>query len=301
MWWIDSVTQTKWAILTHIRKMPDRILTQVRQSVCDFITYYIRKFQSQNVMLPVLVKRSPNGWQDLGSIQRSAQFKRMVKMAKPTQARSQLSRQLSLLVAQAPNIPLEMGLYPWRFDAPFSELNWNSYGARKNMFQVLRSCIIPHTEKRMNLRSGYSIPSSSLVAHEDQEVWFFLNGPGGDKPLLQANGDALAELFGRKINLLHNASEGLINDLLECVTGKTGLNSGRTATSLCKLLEVELRQRNKVVLIAHSQGASISFHAIDKLAERLRKAGRDLSLLGKLELYTFGAACTDRTLPDRKS
>ena len=218
-------------------------------------------------------------------------------MAKPTQARSQLSRQLSLLVAQAPNIPLEMGLYPWRFDAPFSELNWNSYGARKNMFQVLRSCIIPHTEKRMNLRSGYSIPSSSLVAHEDQEVWFFLNGPGGDKPLLQANGDALAELFGRKINLLHNASEGLINDLLECVTGKTGLNSGRTATSLCKLLEVELRQRNKVVLIAHSQGASISFHAIDKLAERLRKAGRDLSLLGKLELYTFGAACTDRTLP----
>lgn len=218
-------------------------------------------------------------------------------MSKPTQTRTQLSRQLSLLAAQAPNIPLELGLYPWRFNAPFSELNWKSYGARKNLFQVLRSCIIPHTEKRMNLRSGYSIPSASLVAHEDQEAWFFVNGPGADKPLLQANGDALAELFGRKINLLHNASEGLVNDLLECVTGKTGLNSGRTATSLCKLLDVELRQRSKVVLIAHSQGASISFHAIDKLAERLRKAGRDLSLLSKLELYTFGAACTDRTLP----
>lgn len=219
-------------------------------------------------------------------------------MAKQHQARSHLSRQLSLLVAQAPNIPLEVGLYPWRFDAPFSELNWKSYGAPKNMLQVLRSCVIPRTEKRMNLRSGYSVPNTALVAHEDQEAWFFVNGPGADKPLLQANGDALAEIFGRKINLLHNVSEGLVNDLLECVTGKTGLHSSRTATSLCKLLEVELRQRNKVVLIAHSQGASIAFHAIDKLAERLRKAGRDLSLLRRLEFYTFGAAYSDRALPE---
>ncbi len=212
--------------------------------------------------------------------------------------KSTLSRQLSLLAAQAPNIPLELSLYPWRVSAPYSELNWKSYGARSNLLQVLRSCVVPHTEKRMNLRSGYAVPNTAVAANEDQEVWFFLNGPAADKRLLQVNGDALAELFGRKINLLYNASEGLVNDLLECVTGRTGLHSSRTATTLCKLLEAELRHRDKVVLIAHSQGASIAIHAMERLAERLRKSGRDEGMLEKLEFYSFGMASCEHTLPD---
>jgi hypothetical protein len=150
----------------------------------------------------------------------------------------------------------------------------------------------------MNLRCGYAVPNTALVAHEDQEVWFFMNGPGADKRLLQANGDALAELFGHKINLLYNASEGLVNDVLECVTGRTGLHSSRTATTLCKLLETELRHRRKVVLVAHSQGATIAMHAIERLAERLRKSGRDEDLLARLEFYSFGAGSSDHVLPE---
>jgi len=200
-----------------------------------------------------------------------------------------VSDQLKTLAANALYIPSDLTLAPWNIKAPFSELNWQSYASSKSVLNTIKHYLIPVKERRTNIRNGYVLPISG-ASIKDNESWFFINGLGSSRELSQLNGSALAELFGRKINLLFNASEGLLKDVSECLTGRLGENSQQVASSLCKLLESELRKRDKVVLIAHSQGGMISLTAAAKLVERIKQKPSGKALLSKLEIYTFGSA-----------
>ena len=183
-------------------------------------------------------------------------------------------------------IPTELALFPWNLKAPHSELSLKSYASRQGVFNTVKHCFVPLKVRRANIRHGFALPN----AHDpvrDNESWFFVNGLSASKELLQLNGDALANLFNRKINLLFNASEGLIKDVAECYSGALGDGSLQSASALSKLLEAELRCRDKVVLIAHSQGGAIAMYAARKLRERLIKNPQDSTLLAKLEVYTF--------------
>ena len=55
--------------------------------------------------------------------------------------------------------------------------------------------------------------------HEDEE-WFFLNGSCTTKDLHYANASHIADLFKRKINLLHNPTQRLLIDLLEWLVSR---------------------------------------------------------------------------------
>jgi len=189
-------------------------------------------------------------------------------------------------------IPTELALLPWNLSAPHSELSWQSYASGQGAVNTIKHCFVPVKVRRANIRHGFALPEAQSPI-KDNESWFFVNGLSGSKELLQLNGEALADLFNRKINLLFNASEGLVKDLAECYSGELGDGSLQSASALCKLLEAELRNRDKVVLIAHSQGGAIAMHAAKKLLERLAKGGGGADILSKLEVYTFAYAVPD--------
>jgi len=183
-------------------------------------------------------------------------------------------------------IPTELALLPWNVNAPHSELSWQSYASGNGVLNTIKHCFVPVKVRRANIRHGFALPDTRNFI-KDNESWFFVNGLSASKELLQLNGEALADLFNRKINLLFNASEGLVKDLAECYSGELGDGSLQSASALCKLLEAELRKRDKVVLIAHSQGVAIAMQAAKKLLERLTKGEGGTEALSKLEVYTF--------------
>jgi len=186
-------------------------------------------------------------------------------------------------------IPTELALLPWNLKAPHSELSLQSYASGKGAFNTVKHCFVPVKVRRANIRHGFALPEARSPI-KGNESWFFVNGLSASKELLQLNGEALADLFNRKINLLFNASEGLVKDIAECYSGQLGDGSLQSASALCKLLESELRNREKVVLIAHSQGGAIAIHAAKKLLERLTKGEHGTEILSKLEIYTFAYA-----------
>lgn len=189
-------------------------------------------------------------------------------------------------------IPTELALLPWNLSAPHSELSWQSYASGQGAFNTIKHCFVPVKVRRANIRHGFALPEARNHI-KDNESWFFVNGLSGSKELLQLNGEALADLFNRKINLLFNASEGLVKDLAECYSGELGDGSLQSASALCKLLRAELRNRDKVVLIAHSQGGAIAMYAAKKLLERLTKEKGGAEILAKLEIYTFAYAAPE--------
>lgn len=186
-------------------------------------------------------------------------------------------------------IPTELALLPWNLKAPHSELSIQSYASGKGVFNTVKHCFMPANVRRANIRHGFALPATRKHM-TDNESWFFVNGLSASKELLQLNGEALADIFDRKINLLFNASEGLVKDLAECYSGHLSDGSLQSASALCKLLESELQKRDKVVLIAHSQGGAIAIYAAKKLLECLTKRKQGTELLSKLEIYTFAYA-----------
>lgn len=183
-------------------------------------------------------------------------------------------------------IPTELALLPWNLKAPHSELSIQSYASGKGLLNTVKHCFVSAKVRRANIRHGFALPAGRNHI-KDNTSWFFVNGLSTSKELLQLNGEALADLFDRKINLLLNASEGLVKDIAECYSGQLGDGSLQSASALCKLLESELSKRDKVVLIAHSQGGAIAFYAAKKLYESLMKREQGAELLSKLEIYTF--------------
>ncbi len=186
-------------------------------------------------------------------------------------------------------------LSPMDVDAPYSELKKENYPSTMRFGSVIRSSLLPIYAP---FRGIPNLPSESPERStiDDRQKWFFLNGICTNKDVLHLNGKALAELFGRKIYLLHNPSDGIVLDLLECAVGRTMQPFSTLDESVAEILKEALKENDKVVLIAHSQGGIISARACRILAEQLG-ATDESALLKKLELYTFASAATSLEIP----
>jgi len=137
------------------------------------------------------------------------------------------------------------------------------------------------------------MPDISLVGSEyrfrnieKKEVWIEVNGICTDREFQETNGKHIAAIFQREIKLFWNPTQGLLFDLIECMMGRTFNGLTLVAKKLGMILEEELKRNDieKVVLIAHSQGAIIASNAIAKLIHHKVKE------IDKLEVYTFGSA-----------
>lgn len=194
------------------------------------------------------------------------------------------------------NLPYLAGvLSPIDRTAPWSEFQPGNYESAHHFAHAVRSAILPiYAPFRSVPHLPYEVPERGQPI-EDNQAWFFLNGICTDRSVLRLNGKALADLFNRRINLMHNPSDGFVLDLVECVFGRTMQIVSTLDNSVAYILEDALNRYSKVVLIAHSQGGIISTGALYQLAGRL--TGTRSMLLNKLEVYTFASAATELNLP----
>lgn len=194
------------------------------------------------------------------------------------------------------NLPYLAGvLSPLDRSAPWSEFQRGNYESAHHFAHAVRSAILPiYAPFRAVPHLPYEVPEHGQPI-EDNQAWFFLNGICTDRNVLRLNGKALADLFNRRINLMHNPSDGFVLDLVECVFGRTMQIVSTLDTSVAYILEDALNRHTKVVLFVHSQGGIISTGALYQLAGRL--IGTRSMLLNKLEVYTFASAATELDLP----
>jgi hypothetical protein len=93
-----------------------------------------------------------------------------------------------------------------------------------------------------------------------REHWFFINGILTDPGMAGRNADYLAEIFGRPVTIIQNATDGPIFDLAECAEEKAfGMNGEPVDLGFPHVHEA-LRDpaTDLVVIVAHSQGTLIA-------------------------------------------
>ena len=126
------------------------------------------------------------------------------------------------------------------------------------------------------------------------EKWFFVNGIATNSTMLQMNGAYLYELFRRPIELINNPTDGIVIDLIESLFGRTFDFSSTPALYTRLRVEDALLSEgyDRVVLLAHSQGAIVASNVVRDLVEAVRSKSRTYDLR-KLEVYTFGSAADE--------
>lgn len=194
------------------------------------------------------------------------------------------------------NLPyLPFVLNPIDTTAPWSELDPGNYESPLHFLHAVRGAVFPiFSPFRQVPHLPYEVPENR-VQIDDNQGWFFLNGICTDRNVLRLNGKALADLFGRKVYLMHNPSDGFALDIFECVLGRTMQIVSTLEASVADILEDALGRYSKVVLIVHSQGGIISTGALYQLRDRLQ--GSRSLLFNKLEVYSFASAATELDLP----
>lgn len=193
-------------------------------------------------------------------------------------------------IVNLPYLPLVLSPPDWR--TPWSELRKGNYETPHYFHSAAFSAIFPmYAPFRGVPHLPYEVPDNTQTMAEDDEAWYFLNGICTDRNVLRLNGRALANLFRRRVFLMHNPSDGIVLDLLECAAGRTMQLMSTLDTSVSRILEEALRRHRKVVFLVHSQGGIIATGAVYELRKRL--IGDDRKLLEKLEIYTFASAATE--------
>ncbi|WVF69080.1 hypothetical protein IAT40_003854 [Kwoniella sp. CBS 6097] len=128
----------------------------------------------------------------------------------------------------------------------------------------------------------------------DKETWLFVNGIGTSRSGLQLILNALFKLFGRKVIGIENRTFGIWFDLVECMLQRD-LTWQTTDTRMgYNIIASHIADPNKekVVLMAHSQGGIIMSSWVDQLL-----ADFSTDQLNKVEIYTFASAANHFSIP----
>jgi hypothetical protein len=127
---------------------------------------------------------------------------------------------------------------------------------------------------------------NNLPEKFEREKWFFINGIVTNEDLATSNAKYLALLFHRPITVLHNPTNGIGLDILQSAMGKFGHNNVQFAHYVIPTIRKALAEKEKVVIISHSQGTLITSTILDLLIQEKNP------YLGKLEIYAF-ANCAE--------
>ncbi|EON65266.1 hypothetical protein W97_04504 [Coniosporium apollinis CBS 100218] len=119
------------------------------------------------------------------------------------------------------------------------------------------------------------------------EKWFFINGIGTSRTLVQHTCNRLAATFKRPITGVHNRSYGIVGDILECLIQRCLSYNTTDVRVAYECLKQHILDPNieKVVVLAHSQGGIVISLALDRMYAELPSRA-----ISKLEIYTFGSA-----------
>jgi hypothetical protein len=127
------------------------------------------------------------------------------------------------------------------------------------------------------------------------ETVVYVNGISNTKDQQFHSLQAIADSTGAKVVGVHNATEGMVADLAQCVKDKLDKGTNPAVDSLADTVYSELKAGRSVHLLAHSQGGLVTSRALSDVANRLRiedgmsKADVE-KLLSKVNVETFGGA-----------
>jgi len=104
------------------------------------------------------------------------------------------------------------------------------------------------------------------------EAWFFLNGIMTDDFMAQINAAYISYLFHRPVTLIQNSTDSLAIDLLQCMVGKEWAQVTEPVIKAFPVIYDGLKDphKEKVVVIAHSQGTIIMANVLRLLYEKAR-------------------------------
>jgi hypothetical protein len=135
------------------------------------------------------------------------------------------------------------------------------------------------------------------------------DNPNPSKTVLYVNGimtpkegqlkemQSIADTSGARVVGIHNATQGLVTDLAQCVTDKLDKGSNPAVDTLADTVYNELKAGRDVHLMGYSQGGLITARALFDVERRLRvedglsKAETE-KVMSRLNVETFGAAST---------
>ncbi|MBK7994601.1 MAG: alpha/beta hydrolase [Blastocatellia bacterium] len=170
----------------------------------------------------------------------------------------------------------------WHCNAPRSEykiLKKDNFRQLSRLGSYLKDALIPRLQFKEPKSIYIKCDDSAQTANK--EAWFFVNGVATNEKVAKWNGKRLRDLFKRPITVLFNPTNGLGMDLIECIFDRTLEWTSEPAKYVRKNLAKALKEKEKVIVIAHSQGGIIVAAALEKLAKKYQK------YLRKLEIYTF--------------
>ncbi|KLJ07945.1 hypothetical protein EMPG_16581 [Blastomyces silverae] len=151
-------------------------------------------------------------------------------------------------------------------------------------------------ESRVGVEEGAEEGIGDSVNDRKGEKWVFVNGVMVGNRGLTYNCARLSRTFGRPITGIHNPTNGLVWDIIECIFQRSFAYNTYSIRYTYDHLKHCLTDPtvHKVVLIAHSQGGIIASMALDLLFTSL--PAEDMA---KLEVYTFGSAAAHFNNPMR--
>ncbi|OCF35065.1 hypothetical protein I316_03105 [Kwoniella heveanensis BCC8398] len=128
----------------------------------------------------------------------------------------------------------------------------------------------------------------------EREAWLFVNGIGTSRVGLQLILNALYNLFGRKVIGIENRTFGIWFDLVECMLQRDLTWQTTDIRMGYNIIASHIADPNKdrVVLMAHSQGGIIMSAWVDQLL-----ADFSSDQLNKVEIYTFASAANHFSIP----
>lgn len=193
-------------------------------------------------------------------------------------------------------------LYPWRnLTAIFGDIaSWNCRAPKSeyslldpyklsngNLLDYIAEAYIPTYKPKASSIDIPAMKTSKKNKKLDKEEWFFINGVATNKEVAKWNGERLVELFHRPITLLHNPTDTLPIDLLECILDRTlDWTSDPVDFSAHKIKKaLKKEEKEKIVVITHSQGSIIISRVLKELLKEKDETFQ--KNLKKLEIYTF--------------
>ncbi|KAK8084886.1 hypothetical protein PG997_006157 [Apiospora hydei] len=128
------------------------------------------------------------------------------------------------------------------------------------------------------------------------ESWIFINGVACGEAWLLSNINRLALTFGRPVMGIHNKTDGIIFDVIECLVQRNLSYATTDVREAYRTVKEELYNpaKSKVIFILHSQGAIEGSMVLDWLLQEMPQ-----DILSKLEVYTFGAAANHMNSPTK--
>jgi hypothetical protein len=104
-----------------------------------------------------------------------------------------------------------------------------------------------------------------------REAWIFVNGILTNDGVARLNAAYLADLFHRPITVVQNSTGAIAADLIECALGKQWLRATESVRCAFPVIYDALKnEKERVVVIAHSQGTIIVSVVLRLLQESLR-------------------------------